>query len=350
MNNHVKQYVEKLLVKAALLMGLLMVVVSCGKKNRFEIDVDKEAQKVKLERFDQDFDALRNSHDVDKDARALREKYSSEYMDAYTQRVIGIGEVDSVLFGDQVQSLLADSMYRSIYDEVQHVYDKAQVEAINSDLTTAWTYLHHYFPELKLPRVYGVISGFNQSIAVTETAVSVSLDCYLGADYAPYSQIGYDYQVKKWTPENVSMDVVYGYMSTVFEGGNKENLLQNIVESGKMLYLLSVVMPGKTEQALLGFDEEQYAWCQRNESAMWNYLMENRLLYNTSHLVISKFVNPAPFTVDFPHESPGQAVLWLGMRIVREYMENNEDVTLPALMKEHDAQKILERSKYKPEK
>ncbi|MBQ3895705.1 MAG: hypothetical protein II734_01185, partial [Paludibacteraceae bacterium] len=125
-------------------------------------------------------------------------------------------------------------------------------------------------------------------------------------------------------------------------------LLQSIIDNGKLLYLMNIVMPGRTDKDIMGYNDQQYEWCVNNEKQMWNYLIEEKRLYNTSHLVISKFVNPAPFTSEFPQESPGQAVLWLGMRIVESYMDNNKNIGLKELMAEKNAQKILEESNYKP--
>lgn len=329
---------------------LVLLSVSCGEKNRFMIDVKKEGIHVEIERFDRSLDSLRRSPNLTADVQKVRTRYGKDFFDNYSTRVVQIGTCDSVWFNDQLLALLNDSMYRTVYDEVQAIYVQDVIDTITMELETAWAYLHHYFPEKPLPRVYAHISGFNQSIVRTEDVISVSLDNYLGSDYAPYSQIAYNYQLNGMNPSNVSLDIVYGYIQSEFETGVMNNLLENIIERGKQMYLLKVLTGGeKTEAELMGYTAEQGEWCKRNESAMWQYLMDNRLLFNTSHLVISRFVNPAPWTTDFPRESPGQAVVWLGMRIVESYMNANKEVTLSELMQQHDAQKILSESNYKPD-
>lgn len=330
---------------------VIMFLSSCGKENRFSIDVEKEGTRVEIERFDKSFDSLRSTPELSRRLSELRSYYGVDFFDDYTAYVLQIGVADSIWFNDQLLALLNDSMYREIYDEVQSIYVKETMDSIAWELNTAWAYIHHYFPEKKLPRVYTHISGFNQSIVRTDSVISVSLDNYLGADYAPYSQIAYNYQLNGMNPHNVSLDIVYGFIQSEFETGTMNNLLDNIIERGKQMYLLKILMGGeKSDAQIMGFTEEQAAWCERNESAMWQYLMDNRLLFNTSHLLISRYVNPAPWTTDFPRESPGQAVVWLGMRIVESYMRANENIGLKQLIGTHDARKILSESNYKPKR
>jgi hypothetical protein len=40
--------------------------------------------------------------------------------------------------------------------------------------------------------------------------------------------------------------------------------------------------------------------------------------------------------------------MWAGWQIVKSCMKNNKDVTLQQLMGDQDAQKILNKSKYRP--
>ena len=49
-----------------------------------------------------------------------------------------------------------------------------------------------------------------------------------------------------------------------------------------------------------------------------------------------------------PLESPGQVAVWVGWNIVEEFMSNNPNVSIRDLFQLHDAQYILNESKYKP--
>ena len=326
---------------AVLLMAMLAVLSSC-KKNRFEIDPNSVNLDVKIERFDKDFNNI-DTVNISASLQSMRQKYG-EMFDRYVVNVIGVGREGDLSVN--VSAFLNDSMYKEVYAECQRQY--GDVSDIEDEVELAMKYIKFYFPEKKIPRFGMHISGFNQSIMATKDMMSASIDCYLGADYIPYQDIAYSYQIAKMTRNNVAMDLVYAYIYTEFGVAENGTLLQSIIDNGKLLYLMNIVMPGRTDKDIMGYNDQQYEWCVNNEKQMWNYLIAEKRLYNTSHLVISKFVNPAPFTSEFPQESPGQAVLWLGMRIVESYMDNNKNIGLKELMAEKNAQKILEESNYKP--
>jgi hypothetical protein len=90
-------------------------------------------------------------------------------------------------------------------------------------------------------------------------------------------------------------------------------------------------------------------FCRNNESQMWQYLIENDLLFNSDQLTIRKLTGEAPFTSYFTNESPGRAAVWLGFRIVESYMMKNPGVNLGDLMKNTDIQGLLEKAKYNPQ-
>jgi hypothetical protein len=81
---------------------------------------------------------------------------------------------------------------------------------------------------------------------------------------------------------------------------------------------------------------------------MWTYLIENDLLFSTDNMIIRKLTGEAPFTSYFSNESPGQAAIWLGFRIVESYMKKNREVKLEDLMNNADIQAILDGAKYNP--
>ncbi|HNW57071.1 MAG TPA: hypothetical protein PKM69_04815, partial [Bacteroidales bacterium] len=88
---------------------------------------------------------------------------------------------------------------------------------------------------------------------------------------------------------------------------------------------------------------------RNNESQMWQYLIENDLLFKTDQFMIRKLTGEAPFTSYFTNESPGKAAVWIGFRIVESYMMKNPGITLEDLMKNTDVSGILEKAKYSPQ-
>jgi hypothetical protein len=108
------------------------------------------------------------------------------------------------------------------------------------------------------------------------------------------------------------------------------------------------MLPETDDAVIFGFTPDQFKFCRNNEDQMWQYLIENKLLFNSEQLTLKKLTGEAPFTSYFTKESPGRAVVWIGFRIVESYMMKNHDVSLEELMKDTDFQKILEKARYSP--
>ncbi|MBK8388862.1 MAG: hypothetical protein IPL23_05995 [Saprospiraceae bacterium] len=51
-----------------------------------------------------------------------------------------------------------------------------------------------------------------------------------------------------------------------------------------------------------------------------------------------------------PIEAPGRTANYIGLQIVKKYMESDDVLTLDALIENKDVQKILDSSGYKPKK
>ena len=78
--------------------------------------------------------------------------------------------------------------------------------------------------------------------------------------------------------------------------------------------------------------------------------MEENLLFQTDYEKIKDYVSVAPFTPGLGehNESAPKLATWAGWQIVKQYMDKHPEVTLQQLMKDNDAQKILNESKYRP--
>jgi hypothetical protein len=109
------------------------------------------------------------------------------------------------------------------------------------------------------------------------------------------------------------------------------------------------MLPDSPDELIFGFTSDQMKFCRNNEAQMWQYLIENDLLFKTDQFTIRKLTGEAPFTSFFTNESPGRASVWLGFRIIESYMMKNQGVKLEELMNNTDVQGILEKAKYSPQ-
>ena len=125
-------------------------------------------------------------------------------------------------------------------------------------------------------------------------------------------------------------------------------LMDNMLFRGKVMYLLSIVMPNEKPENLMGYTPEQWKWSTKYEKENWAAIIDQKDLFSTDIQLIRKYMNDAPFTAPISQESPGRLGTWIGWQIVKSYMEKNTQISLTDLMKDNNYQKMLEDSGYKP--
>ena len=228
------------------------------------------------------------------------------------------------------------------------------IEPVRRDLEEAFRHYRYYFPDRKIPAVFTCMSGFNNSIIAGDSVLGIALDRYLGAGCEYYRRLNiYKYLSDRMTPENILPDCIYGWGTSEWEfdsaGYRDDNVLSEIIHDGKLKYFEKCMLPEAGDELIFGFSPGQMKFCRNNESQMWQYLIEHKLLFSTDKFTIRKLTGEAPFTSFFTNESPGRAAVWIGFRIVESYMNGNHNVSLGELMKETDIQMILQKARYNPQ-
>lgn len=347
------------------LLLILVIISSCGKKKVQSIDLagEKSQQKeiavsgsnqlpkeedgyIRIERFDRDLFAL-DRNNLEQEVDSLSRKYSP-FFDLYSNYVVKMGEIGTPEFKANLELFFADTSMAQLYDSIQLKFpDMKRSEKL---LTKGFDAFKKNFPGHQVPRIIASINGFNQSIVIGEGVIGIGLDKYLGANFTFYRYLGiYPYLLPHMVPERIPGDVMHSFALSEFPFNDSvDNLLANMIYEGRALYFTKQLMPSLPDSLLMGYSKAQLNWCKSNESAMWTYLAERKLLFNLERLTIRKFVGEAPFTVAFTNESPGQACVWIGWQIVNSFMKKNKDISLKDLMEMTDYQHILNTSGYIP--
>lgn len=327
-----------------------LLVLSCHRGpldvNTSNIDLEINILRLEKDLFESDHEDLTTT------IQLVSEKYG-EFLSLFN-RVIRIGETGSPGYQEYLSLFLIDEINNEVYEKTMETFpDLGELE---TKLTDAFKHYRYYFPEKEIPAVYSFVSRFNTSLIVGENMLGVGLDRYLGSDCEYYQQLGLQrYAQFNMHEDKIVPDCMYAWASTewTFEGEDRQdkpsqNVLNHMIYQGKLLYFVEAMMPDAQEELIMGFSEEQMKWCRMNEQTMWVYLIEQKLLYDTDYLTINKLTREGPFTSYFPRESPARASVWLGLQIVKQYMERMSDVNLEELMNDTDYQKILQLSQYNP--
>lgn len=335
-------------MKGKMFVILMLLLISflffnCNQRER--VPLNSFDLEVKIKRFDS---ALFTGKEVNDEFVNTISKNYSPFFPLFCEGVIGIGKIEDNGFNEYLNSFLTDNMVNEVRQKVNEIFPNTN--DLDLELTNAFKRVKYYFPQKPTPAVFGFLSGFNNSIVIADSIVGIGFDRYLGRNCDYYPKLGiHKYLTYNMHPAKIPSDIVRSYAIGEFPFNDSiDNLLNNMIYEGMLMYFTSQVLPNQTDSLIFGFTPNHMKFLKGNERYMWTYLIEHKQLFSTESFVIQKFIGDAPFTLGFPNESPGRAVVWIGYRIVNEYMKRNKEVTLAMLMNERDYQKILNRSKYKP--
>ncbi len=323
----------------------LLVSGGCGRTNRFQVDLNAERVPVEVQRFDEDLLAVDTARIMEEVVR-LADKYP-DFFPVYVETILGTQPQDTTEIAELLMDFLTDTTFTGVNRKV--LKDYKNISDIESSFSDAYTYIHHYFPDIDLPEIYFYVSGFNLSIMMNDNIAGMGTDLYLGADYELYHDFTYEYMTHSMNRENIVPDLISALLFREFRmDTDKDRLIDHMLYRGKVMYLVSIFIPGLKDQYLMGYTEEQAEWCHHYERQIWASVIDQKHLFSTDHLLIRKYLNDAPFTSPVSQDSPGRLGTWVGYRIIESYMNQNENVTLQELMAENDYQKVLENSGYRP--
>lgn len=336
-----KKYIYCILAAAGLML------TGCDKGQAY-FPKNMEEVVVPVVRFDQAIQNVQEST-AREDIEVLYAEYP-DFMPVFVEDILGIAVEDTAYLSEALPKFLDDTVYgfRQTNQREREVF--ADVTDIEKLMNGAFTRIHYLWPEWEMPTVYLFISGFNASIYFAdEETIAVGADMYLGSDYEYYNRVVYDYQKVTMRKECIPADVVSAYLfRNIDYTANQNRLLDNMLYRGKIMYLLSLLIPEQKPFEIMGYSEEQWKWCERNERAIWHLMMDKKDLFKTDNLVLTSYLNDGPFTAEISQDSPARLGTWVGWQIAKGYLKHHPEVSLQELMAEGDSQKILEESYYKP--
>lgn len=317
-------------MKKLFVFSLILILFSCKEDKIVQQSVDVDTVPVKVVRFEQLFYES-NPADLAK----LKNEFPYFFP---------AGNEDTVW-----TNKLKDPLLRELYKEVEHQYE--DFSPIKKDIEELVGRIQYYYPNYITPKVITLINEVDTDAKAiyADSLALVSLDCYLGEKHRYYVDFP-EYQRIEFNQNQILPDLVESFSFGKISQPEK-NLLGLMILYGKKLYLKDALIPEYSDAAKIAYTEEQIAWCKENESEMWSYLIENKLLYDNNQKNEFRFIEPAPFSrfyLEIDNESPGRVGQWIGWQIVRSFMENNE-VSLQDMLK-MNSKDIFENSKYKPAK
>jgi hypothetical protein len=314
-------------------------------RDPFKVDVSKIKTNIQIVRFEQDLFSS-DPAGVEANIPRWQKQYGNFFY--HFSYLCGIGKPEDPSFADRMKSFISDKNNYAIYKRTMEVFPATTF--LEEELNSAFKHYLHYFPEKSAPMVYTFVSGFGESAVTDDGLLAIGLDKYLGSNEILYRQAGiYNYLLKNMHPGKIVSDCMKFWGETEFPFNDSvDNLISHMIYRGALMYFTAAMLPNQPDTLKWGFNSAEMAYLHEHEKSMWAFLIEHKLLFETDRFMIDKFILEGPFTTDFGRNSPARAAIWIGFRIVEEFMKRNPEISLKELMEERDYQKMLTLSRYNP--
>lgn len=346
------EWIRKTSLAGFVRISALALLVSSCSDNKKTPDVSKIKVQLESRRLDRDLLAL-DTNRLAEGLTALEARYP-DFLNFYLDTLMGFdikGRYSDTAGGvrEGLKVFLSHKDYRGLFDTVAaHFPDTKNIE---QELSKGFSYMKYYFPDYQVPKIVYFTSGLNSYSAITYGDIAgIGLDMYLGPEYPFYASVGIAaYLTRRLKPEYIPVDV----FKVIYRDDHPftmddRTLLDMMIQHGKEQYFLEQVLPFTDDTLRLGYTAAQLEWCRANEAQVYNYFVKDNMLFDTRLQKVARYVNDGPGSTGMPAESPGNVGAFIGWQIVHSYMKEHPDVTLPQLLRDQDAQRFLQESKYKP--
>jgi hypothetical protein len=325
---------------------LILLLAACSKENKDECVFRPETAAIKI---DLDIEALEDSF-VNIQSKPALIKLLSRYPIIRDYIFRRTEYPDDSVFINEIYNRFNNPHIDTLLQETKRVFGDGS--ELKSQFTEAFTNLSYYYPGIKLPKIQTIISGLDTDLMVTDSLIIVSLDFFLG-EGAKYRPKMYDYLLRQYKKENIvpSCMLIYGIHDRFNATDPKDKtVLADMIAYGKSFYFAKHMLPCVPDSTFIWYSPEEINGARKNQDLIWARIVEDQVIYSTSHVIKQKYLGERPKTIEVGEKCPGRIAQWIGWEIVNKYAETHATTKLPELMQVDNADKLFKESRYKPEK
>lgn len=314
-----------MILKRNSLFVLFLAFFTACSSDRLNIDVSEVKLDVNYINLDSiivqsdDSELLKYHHDFQKN---ITEIY--DYQIGYC---LQIGGVHDSIFTRSINLFKSDTGIVQLEEDIHSKFQ--DLTAYKKQISSGFKYLKYYFNSGKFPRNIVFMNSLFQSNAFsTHEEIGVGLERYLGYSNRIVKKLPpepfYDWMKKGWEEEYLVRDVLCSWIMTHYIEEQDNSLVESMIQWGKILYLTEASLPVIEKRIILRYTADQYDWANKNELSFWKYLVKEKMLFKNSGLEKANFINEGPYTVGLPEDSPDRMGQFIGWKMVRNFMNENE--------------------------
>ncbi len=339
--------------------GLLLFILltigcySCGESDPHAIqDVNKEGKSLAVLRLD---DAVfENTYEnLDQSLNQFKSQFGSFYC-TYVEQILRLGSCDSTATVGQLKGFANHPDFKELNLEVHKIYLPNRLDSIKDKILEVNLRMEQLFPGFKSTTLVFMNSGFNVSAFSNDEYTAVGLEFFLGTNNSftqsvPFAQYQKeDMNLNQLVP-SAAKSMVYFQLNKMDTAAVDVDFLTNMVFHGKAYYLAKLTLGEIADSTLLAWSTEQMQWAESNGLNCWKEVAKQDVMFSKNRIEIQKWFDVGPFTsaMNVPQESPPQLGIYLGYKMVQQYMLKHPEITIAQLIRTTNGQSILQS--YKPD-
>lgn len=306
---------------------------------------------VHIERFDTAFFSL-DSNRIAEGLYRLNQEFP-DFTGDFVGNILGAGPLSdtSQLAFAAARAFLVS--YLGVRDSLERKYQR--LDWLEKELQQGFRYIKYYFPLYQLPHsVVAFIGPFDgPGVAVTNNDLAIGLQAYAGSNFSLYlTGKGQDlypgYISRRFEPQYINANCMSALAEDLFpDSSDSRPMIEQMIIKGRYWWLAGKLSPDAPDSITTGYSRAQLDWCVHNEDAIWGFFLQNTDLFTIDPDILKNYIGEGPNTIGMPAGSPGNIGAWVGLQIVKKYIEGHRNLR-PADLMRIPARVIFEASKYKP--
>lgn len=234
---------------------------------------------------------------------------------------------------------------------------KIDQKTLEKNLSNLFAHIHYYFPEFKYPKVFlysSALDGIMDPVFYRKdfNMFFIDISGFMG-NGSPYYKDVAKYLQLSMNPVNivpkVSWELTQNFVPFNVE---KQKFLDKMIYYGKRLTLQDAFLPNTPDYLKINYTEHQLKWAETYKTNIWNYFVENNLVFSDDPQLDDRFLSIGPFSkfyTEIDNESSPQIGVWTGWQICRKFFKEEPKTSLKDFLK-MDANQIFNDADYKPTK
>lgn len=246
--------------------------------------------------------------------------------------VLSIGSVEDTRIEQRLRRFYLDSTLQVLLQDVHEAYPDLRCE--EKELFAVFDKVKEADELFCVPFVYTQVSGLNESIVVSDSLLGISLDKYLGEDYALYQKYYPAYQRLEMNRSDIVPDALFFYLSHSYPLPDESlrSLSEVLCFYGK-LHCIIARLRGISVAEEIGMNDVDVAWFEEHKDSVLSRIVASSVLESTDSEFIHWFFGQTDDGSYFGDDAPAGVGAWLGVWIAERFLSKHPQMDLKSLLR-----------------